>query len=95
MNTRNIRGVLVSTMTVIMLLFLLPNAGTARSHAYSIMRFGGVDGSKVALVFCGRVRCEPKHLCYCCMTEKPGPLCYDTLDECRAVCPSCNPTCPP
>ncbi|KAF8719770.1 hypothetical protein HU200_024526 [Digitaria exilis] len=29
------------------------------------------------------------------MTEKPEPLCYDTVDECKSVCPSCNPKCPP
>ncbi|CAL4921116.1 unnamed protein product [Urochloa decumbens] len=79
----------------------LANVGTARNHAYgltntsdSITRLGE-DERKVALVSCAKVQCEPKHLCYCCMTEKPEPLCYDTLGECRAVCPSCNPTCPP
>ncbi|KAF8776096.1 hypothetical protein HU200_003780 [Digitaria exilis] len=29
------------------------------------------------------------------MIEKPEPFCYDTMDECRSACPSCNPKCPP
>ncbi|KAF8683966.1 hypothetical protein HU200_044915 [Digitaria exilis] len=29
------------------------------------------------------------------MTVNPEPLCYETLDACRAVCPTCNPKCSP
>jgi hypothetical protein len=32
--------------------------------------------------------------CYCCMNGEPPLLCYDTMDICQAICPTCNPRCP-
>nr|TKV97859.1 hypothetical protein SEVIR_9G522200v2 [Setaria viridis] len=42
-----------------------------------------------------KFRCDSKHECYCCINERPEPYCYDTWDECKAACPTCNPKCPP
>ncbi|OEL18144.1 hypothetical protein BAE44_0020838, partial [Dichanthelium oligosanthes] len=49
----------------------------------------------LVLKFCVKIQCDAKHECYCCMNEKPEPFCYETLRECQAECPLCNPTCPP
>ncbi|CAL4937918.1 unnamed protein product [Urochloa decumbens] len=105
MNTRNMCGGLAYVMAILFFLAASPavqcrphELASVGSHAYGLtdtISKLGVDESKVAVVFCAKVQCEPKRLCYCCMTEKPEPLCYDTLAECRAVCPTCDPKCPP
>ncbi|RCV46238.1 hypothetical protein SETIT_9G516400v2 [Setaria italica] len=54
------------------------------------------DESKVKLVFCAKMECDTKpYDCYCCWNERPESLCYDTMRECRAKCPHCDPVCPP
>ncbi|KAJ1254686.1 hypothetical protein BS78_K003300 [Paspalum vaginatum] len=54
-----------------------------------------VDESKLVLQFCTVNLCPGTQWCYCCMTEKPEPRCYHTMKMCKAVCPVCNPKCPP
>ncbi|KAG2661234.1 hypothetical protein PVAP13_1KG490305 [Panicum virgatum] len=75
----------------------LASAGTAARSLRNTTNTGahlGVD-EKVALVFCVQDECESGATCYCCQTLKPEPLCWDTLNECRANCPTCNPKWPP
>nr|TKV97831.1 hypothetical protein SEVIR_9G520800v2 [Setaria viridis] len=85
-------------MTAILLVILV---GTARSHAYSLRKMSNnatatFDESKVKLVFCAKMECDTKpYDCYCCWNERPESLCYDTMRECRAKCPHCDPVCPP
>jgi hypothetical protein len=49
----------------------------------------------ITLIFCtAKCYCHSdrkEDVCYCC---QPGQGCYDTLQECQAKCPVCNPTCP-
>ena len=74
----------------------LANVGTTTRNTTSInaTHLGVVDVSNVVLNFCQARQC-PKHVCYCCLTVLPKVMCYDTVDECRAACPTCNPKCPP
>ncbi|RCV29807.1 hypothetical protein SETIT_6G042700v2 [Setaria italica] len=54
-----------------------------------------VDESKIHLVFCIKSLCEtPKKglaLCFCC--QKSTEPCYNSVAECQAHCPACNPKC--
>ncbi|PVH33148.1 hypothetical protein PAHAL_9G579900 [Panicum hallii] len=75
------------------------DVGTARSHASSLITERSrnattLDETKVKLVFCAQVGCVT-HDCFCCLNQKPKPLCYDTKRECKAGCPHCVPVCPP
>ncbi|CAD6341548.1 unnamed protein product [Miscanthus lutarioriparius] len=49
----------------------------------------------ITLIFCtAKCYCHSdrkEDVCYCCQPEQG---CYDTLQECQAKCPVCNPTCP-
>ncbi|TVU44366.1 hypothetical protein EJB05_03803 [Eragrostis curvula] len=52
--------------------------------------------NKFVLVFCKKTKCYPHWSdCYCCLNSKPPEMCYDTRDQCNAICPICNPKCPP
>ncbi|KAL6597783.1 hypothetical protein ACP70R_046588 [Stipagrostis hirtigluma subsp. patula] len=53
-----------------------------------------VDESKLYLKFCVAYNCE-RGTCYCCENQKPARLCYYDRNDCWAVCPTCNPECPP
>ncbi|WVZ92621.1 hypothetical protein U9M48_038670 [Paspalum notatum var. saurae] len=53
------------------------------------------DERKVVLKFCTTNTCKGFTTCYCCLNLKPHPKCYVTLTQCQAVCPTCNPKCPP
>ncbi|KAG0531558.1 hypothetical protein BDA96_04G032800 [Sorghum bicolor] len=49
----------------------------------------------ITLIFCTK-KCYchsdvKDDICYCC---QPRQDCYNTLEECQAHCPVCNPTCP-
>jgi hypothetical protein len=70
------------------------NVGFERSMAY-ILTKTTPNQNKVTLKFCVLIQCTPKLLCYCCLTQKPKPLCYYNVHDCQASCPDCNPTCPP
>ncbi|OEL14995.1 hypothetical protein BAE44_0023986, partial [Dichanthelium oligosanthes] len=50
--------------------------------------------SKLTLKWCAIYTCGSIE-CYCCENQKPKPLCYKSVQECQAVCPTCNPLCPP
>ena len=52
-------------------------------------------GNKITLIFCITKLCRGFRVCYCCMNQKPEPDCYKTMEQCRSVCPTCNPKCPP
>ncbi|KAG2591989.1 hypothetical protein PVAP13_5NG517800 [Panicum virgatum] len=66
---------------------------TSRDNVNSTSRG---DDSKVYLKFCTEDFCKLK-LCYCCqLMSQPGHItCYGTRDDCTAMCPACNPKCPP
>ncbi|KAJ1264830.1 hypothetical protein BS78_08G032100 [Paspalum vaginatum] len=49
----------------------------------------------LVLKFCTLNGCVGNIDCYCCVTIKLKPLCYTSRNECEAVCPTCNPKCPP
>ena len=55
----------------------------------------GADEGKVTLIFCVASYCdgEPTR-CYCCLNEKPKPLCYNTESVCRKhlVIPNARPS---
>ncbi|KAJ1277957.1 hypothetical protein BS78_04G042700 [Paspalum vaginatum] len=53
-----------------------------------------IHESKLVLKFCTVNLCPGDMWCYCCMTEKPEPRCYATVELCKAACPACNPKCP-
>ncbi|TKW38194.1 hypothetical protein SEVIR_1G097700v4 [Setaria viridis] len=56
------------------------------------------DESKLKLIFCTvKCYCHGVHgdaICYCCQ-KPPGAVCHETLADCQADCPICNPECPP
>ncbi|WVZ77820.1 hypothetical protein U9M48_025641 [Paspalum notatum var. saurae] len=74
------------------------HGGTARggggAHSRTNTNTTG-DESKLVLKFCTVRVCPGYMWCYCCMTEKPEPRCYHTMEMCQAACPVCNPKCPP
>lgn len=81
----------------------LANVGTTprRSRAYGLTNTTsinathlGVDLSEVVLNFCQMKQCG-QHVCYCCLAVEPKVMCYNTVDKCRAACPTCSPKCPP
>ncbi|KAG0512440.1 hypothetical protein BDA96_10G013400 [Sorghum bicolor] len=99
MNSRNICGALM----FMLFLFAFPvqsrpyqelNVRSERSLAY-ILTNTTPDPNKLSIKFCVLRECPNKQSCYCCLTQKPDQLCYYKLDECRAVCPNCDPICPP
>ena len=52
-------------------------------------------GNKITLIFCITKLCRWRRVCYCCTNQMPEPDCYETMEQCRSVCPTCNPKCPP
>ncbi|KAG2653685.1 hypothetical protein PVAP13_1NG400200 [Panicum virgatum] len=109
MNTRGgMCGGLAYVMVILLFLVASPvvqcrlhglaSAGTAAGSLRNTTNNGahlGVD-EKVALIFCVPGVCdEDGASCYCCETLKPEPLCWHTLNECKANCPTCNPKCRP
>ncbi|TVU11824.1 hypothetical protein EJB05_45430 [Eragrostis curvula] len=52
------------------------------------------DESKFTLKFC-TTAFWGTHFDFCCQIHKPEPVCYNTMDECQAKCPPCDPECPP
>nr|CAB3451077.1 unnamed protein product [Digitaria exilis] len=80
--------------------------GDARDvDAASSNSTSSVDESKVDLVFCLSLPCPAGRdlgsligtkarvapSCYCC--QQGALVCYETMKECRANCPPCNPQC--
>ncbi|PUZ67130.1 hypothetical protein GQ55_3G408200 [Panicum hallii var. hallii] len=53
-----------------------------------------LHGNKITLVFCILRDCGGRN-CYCCLKQKPEAQCYSTRQECKGICPICNPQCPP
>ncbi|OEL36632.1 hypothetical protein BAE44_0002349, partial [Dichanthelium oligosanthes] len=47
------------------------------------------------LKFCTKDWCKQGKVCYCCQMNQPHTICYYTWNECKAMCPGCNPKCPP
>ncbi|WVZ95192.1 hypothetical protein U9M48_040988 [Paspalum notatum var. saurae] len=70
-----------------------PRRGQQQAY-YILTNTRGDDERKLTLKFCTLEGCDGWD-CYCCHTEKPYPKCYSSLQECRVVCPTCNPKCPP
>ncbi|CAO1945235.1 unnamed protein product [Urochloa humidicola] len=63
-----------------------PDAATTLNSAF-------IDESKVTLTFCHLRNCKIDHQpCYCCLQTD---YCYNTEEECRAKCITCDPKCPP
>jgi hypothetical protein len=58
-----------------------------------------VDESKIYVVFCILADCrkggQSWQDCYCCGNVCQTASCHRTLEECKAHCPLCNPTCSP
>lgn len=52
---------------------------------------------KLTLQFCVRYDdCSQNHEpCYCCDNNPRDQNCYRKREECQAICPACNPKCPP
>ncbi|KAJ1254687.1 hypothetical protein BS78_K003400 [Paspalum vaginatum] len=78
------RGVLMLTM-----FFCIRPSRALRTNTNTT-----IDESKLVLKFCTVNLCPGDMWCYCCMTEKPEPRCYATVELCKAACPACNPKCP-
>ena len=85
-------GGLVYTMVLIFAVFLVCIAWSGHATTVNSIPLGE---RKITLKFCTFNLCDGFKACYCCQNEKPEPLCYKTREECKAVCPTCNPTCPP
>ncbi|XBH71913.1 hypothetical protein VPH35_099307 [Triticum aestivum] len=50
------------------------------------------NDARFSLIYCRRGHsCGD---CYCCPLLKPL-ACFQTLEECKSKCPSCDPKCPP
>ncbi|KAF8732193.1 hypothetical protein HU200_016167 [Digitaria exilis] len=62
------------------------------------MNSTSLDESKVTTIFCLKLLCN--HFgrgwqnCYYCGAD-PKERCYETIADCRAKCPLCNPRCSP
>jgi hypothetical protein len=62
---------------------------------------GGDERRKTAelltLIFCtAKCYCHSDNaddICYCCQ-KPPTQVCYETIKDCQAHCPVCNPKCP-
>ncbi|TVU19466.1 hypothetical protein EJB05_35616, partial [Eragrostis curvula] len=53
-----------------------------------------LDESKIYIVFCLPAYCNRisgKINCYCCGNVHHQQSCHQTLEECKAKCPLCNP----
>ncbi|RCV19871.1 hypothetical protein SETIT_4G010700v2 [Setaria italica] len=98
MNTRDRCG--GALMLMFFLLFAFP--AQCRPHHQELyvgtasLSNTTLDESKgeVVLRFCTK-RLRGNDVFYCCWNKKPEPWCYDTWQECQAVCPLCDPQCPP
>ncbi|CAN6283780.1 unnamed protein product [Urochloa humidicola] len=55
------------------------------------------DEGKINIVFCFVGECNNFghgwQTCYCCGNQYQKKYCHPTMEECRANCPLCNPTC--
>ncbi|TVU13680.1 hypothetical protein EJB05_37100, partial [Eragrostis curvula] len=52
--------------------------------------------SKIAVQYCIKRYCETAGAaCYCCLNQKPEVVCYKREDDCKSICPKCNPICRP
>ncbi|CAL4940824.1 unnamed protein product [Urochloa decumbens] len=58
-----------------------------------------VDESKIYIVFCIVGECNDFghgwQTCFCCGNQYRKESCHQTMEECRANCPVCNPNCSP
>ncbi|TVU21249.1 hypothetical protein EJB05_30874, partial [Eragrostis curvula] len=71
-----------------------PKARTNTSSNDVMIHKTFADESKISFKFCDEYTCNGTR-CYCCLIQKPEALCYLTKDKCLAICPACNPKCPP
>ncbi|OEL26746.1 hypothetical protein BAE44_0012232, partial [Dichanthelium oligosanthes] len=60
-----------------------------------------LDEDKIYVIFCVAGKCNDFghgwQNCYCCgdMNSNVKTDCHETMEECRANCPHCDPKCPP